>query len=168
MRVSEKTIQQYQWFLFAENIGKFYLDERCNPPVQRVLKKPVLLRARKRSYRGRDVKLISLKYRGREGFAVITGCSVNTRIKCAVQRWSTGGKRNRRDCPTLVSRNSRCYLSSPSLLPSRHSLLLSFFFFDPFRGSRHGGESHFRATEFLRADRGEPSMVRVFKSAVHK
>jgi len=48
-----------------------------------VLKKPVLLRARKRSYRGRDVKLISLRYRGREGFAVITGCSVNTRIKCA-------------------------------------------------------------------------------------
>jgi len=48
-----------------------------------VLREPVLGRARKRSYRGGDVKLISLKYRGQEGFAIIAGCSVNMQIKRA-------------------------------------------------------------------------------------
>lgn len=119
------------------------------------LKKPVLLRARKRSYRGRDVKLISLKYRGREGFAVITGCSVNTRIKCA--------RCNADRQVGKAARLSYTRFSKLALLPLRAPVsslslcLLPFpFFFRSLSRSCHGGESHFRATEFLRDDRGEP------------
>lgn len=94
-----------------------------------VLKKPVLRRARKRSYRGRDVKLISLKYRGREGFAVITGCSVNTRIKCA--------RCNADRQVGKAARLSYTRFSKLALLPlhaSPSSSPVPFFFLDLFRG----------------------------------
>lgn len=147
---------------YSEDIGKFYRNVAFH---RSVLKKPVLLRARKRSYRGRDVKLISLKYRGREGFAVIAGCSVNTRIKCAQCNADRQvGKRSKRDCPILVSRNSRCYLSSfpPSLV------LVSFLFFsDPFRGLATEEKVIFERRNFYEPTAGSGSRC-VFKSAVHK
>jgi len=133
------------------------------PYHRTVLKKPVLLRARKRSYCGRDVKLISLKYRGREGFAVITGCSVNTRIKCA--RCNADRQVGKRSGLSYhVSRNLRCYLppSLPSLLPS-----FLFFFFDSFRGLATEEKVIFERRNFYEPT-AESQAWCVFKSAVHK
>lgn len=72
----------------------------------------------------------------------------------AVQRWSTGGKSSAIVLhPFLETRvvTSPC----PRLFPSPSSVP----FFRSLSRSCHGGESHFRATEFLRDDRGEPGIA---------
>lgn len=160
------------YFSRAKDIGRFYLD---GVPVyhRTVLKKPVPRRARKRSYRGRDVKLISLKYRGREGFAVITGCSVNTRIKCArCNADRQVGKRSGAIVPCtrfskLAVVTSPCSLPLPDLFSPSFSRSRSFFLFDPFRGLATEEKVIFERRNFYEPT-AESRAWCVFKSAVHK
>lgn len=147
---------------YSEDIRKFYRNVAF---YRSVLKKPVLLRARKRSYRGRDVKLISLKYRGREGFAVIAGCSVNMRIKCArCNADRQVGKRSKRDCPIHSFLETRVVTFLLSLLLSFSFL---FFFFRSLSRLATEEKVIFERRNFYEPTAGSGSRC-VFKSAVHK
>jgi len=172
MRVSEKTIQQYQLFLFAESIGKFYLDERRNPTSSESFEETGTSPSTEKKLPRERCKVnlleISRTRRICRNYRLLGKHADKVRGATLIDRWENvaGAIVLHSFLETRVV-TSPCPSSPSPPRPSRHSILLSFLFFDPFRGLATEEKVIFERRNFYEPTAESQGMC-VFKSAVHK